>query len=194
MVLNDFRLYDAGPEYASVGGAQMIADYMNFRTMNLDEYMRTRSHSTLVRWLLGGSEAARYFYRRLVLRRIARATLEGYRGSFRGMAREEGFAHIRDMARLSQRFLVVLFPLFVDFKHYPLADVHRSIVEELRASHIEVLDLYDVYRGMDASQLTVFETDQHPNEEAHRIAAGAIRDKLRELGWPPFDSAPAVAQ
>ena len=36
---------------------------MNFRTMNLDEYLRTRPHSAPVRWLLAVSETARWLYR-----------------------------------------------------------------------------------------------------------------------------------
>jgi GDSL-like Lipase/Acylhydrolase family len=188
MVLNDFGLYPPeDPAFEGVGGATMIADFMNFRTRNLDEYVRGRAHAAPVRWLLSLSETARYFYRAAVMRRVSALTREGYEEAFRGEHRAEGFRLIRDMAGRSKRFLVVLFPLFVDFSRYPFEALHRSIREELERSRIEVIDLLDTYRGRDARELTVYETDQHPNEVAHRLAAETLRERLRELGWPPFD-------
>lgn len=190
MVLNDFGLLVSQEnDFVSVGGASQIADYMNFRTMNLDDYLRTRRHSTAMRWLLDVSETARWIYRAQVLRRVSRLTLDGYRASFAGETGAEGYARIRDMAaRSGERFLVVLWPLMLDFDHYPLEDVHRAIRAQLERDHIHVLDLLDAFRGRDASKLIVFPTDQHPNEEAHRIAARAVRDELERLKWPPYDA------
>jgi hypothetical protein len=189
MVLNDFGMYAPDDTtFSDVGGFTMIADYMNFRTGNLDEYVRSRHHSAPLRALLSVSETARYFYRARVMRHISHLTIESYKNAFRGEPAARGFKLIRDMAaRAGPRFLVVLWPLFIDFQHYPLEDVHRAIVDELRRSRIEVLDLLDAFRGRDASRLIVYETDQHPNDDAHRIAAAAVREKLRALGWPPFD-------
>jgi lysophospholipase L1-like esterase len=31
----------------------------------------------------------------------------------------------------------------------------------------------------------VHPTDQHPNEKAHKLAAEAIAQKIRDEGWPP---------
>lgn len=185
MVLNDFGLETRDPDFASVRGAQFIDDFMNFRTQNLERY--ARRERAPVRFALTWSEAARWFYRRRVLARVSRLTLDGYRRAFAGERGAAGYACIRDMAQRSPRFLVVLFPLFVSLDRYPLEDVHRAIREELARAHIEVLDLLDVFRGRDAARLIVYPTDQHPNEDAHRLAAAAVRERLRRLGWPPFD-------
>jgi hypothetical protein len=184
MVLNDFGMFPPDEkEFADVGGQGQILDYMNFRTMNLDKYLASRHEGGGLALLLRLSETARYFYRASVVRRISRETLEGYRKAFQGDWARKNFDLIRDMAKRSPRFLVVLFPLFVHLDRYPLADVHALIRAELARSGIQVLDLLDAYRGMDASKLVVFETDQHPSYEAHRIAASAVREKLGQLGW-----------
>jgi hypothetical protein len=121
-----------------------------------------------------------------VLRDVDRATTARYRAVFQPGARtrDAGFTIIGDMAARSDHFLVALFPLFVRLAHYPFETTHREIRDELDRRGIEVVDLLDVYRGMDESQLIVFPTDRHPNALAHRLAAGAIRDRLRVLGWP----------
>ena len=47
-----------------------------------------------------------------------------------------------------------------------------------------VLDLRDSYREFRGPELWVHETDQHPNEIAHQIAADATRDfLLASLDW-----------
>jgi hypothetical protein len=43
-----------------------------------------------------------------------------------------------------------------------------------------VLDLFDAFRGRDGPSLWVHPTNQHPNEEAHAIAAEALGRFLRE--------------
>jgi hypothetical protein len=189
MVLNDFGI-DAvgGDEFAAVGGPPDINDYIMLRLHGLDALLARRQASPLLRLALR-SRAVSFFYRRALLQRVGRLTAEGYRKTFGpGPARDHGFAQIRAMAAESERFLVVLWPLLQDLRHYPFEDIHRTIRDELARANIEVLDLLDVLRGRDERALWVYDYDQHPNEVAHQLAADAIRQRLRTLAWPPFVS------
>lgn len=191
MVLNDFDRMrnDLVVELPGTGWtweeARALDDYVAI-TMDFAAYLDARfGHDDPRRWLRH-LRVARFAYQRWLLRDVDRATTAWYRAVFQPGAptREPGFAAIGDMAARSDHFLVVLFPLFVRLAHYPFEATHREIREELRRRGIEVLDLLDVYRGMDESQLIVFPTDRHPNARAHRLAAGAIRTRLNALGWP----------
>ena len=199
MVLNDFGVEpdDANP-YATLRGdlrcergVQCFYDYINLRSMNVDAYIATRSDFTRLQRLLLGSRVVSFFYRRWLIARIGEAAAEGYRRAIGpGPGSEAGFAGIARMAAASDRFLVVLFPLFYRLDAYPFEDLHRTIREQLGRRQIEFLDLLDTFRGMDYRQLIVYDTDEHPNEVAHRMAADAIRARLRELHWPPVAASP----
>jgi hypothetical protein len=189
LVLNDFGLspdQSAFDEFAQQNGPSNIEDYMNFRTMNLDSYLASKNHSWIVRLLLE-TETGAWFYRQSVMREVSRTTIQAYRNAFTDPSSwDHGVAQIRAMAARSDRFLLVVFPLFARLKDYPLEDVHKKIVDEMHRSHIEVLDLLDTFRGMDESKLIVYRTDSHPNDVAHKIAAEAIQKKLQALKWPPY--------
>jgi hypothetical protein len=76
---------------------------------------------------------------------------------------------------------LVLFPELIDLdSRYPFAAIHAVIHDACGQLQIPMLDLLEVYRGRDARDLWVHPTDHHPNEEAHRLAAGAIETFLRE--------------
>ena len=82
--------------------------------------------------------------------------------------------------RASQaRFAIVMFPFMYRLDDsYPLRTIHERV--EARAAELEVpyLDLLPAFAGERYSDLWVHPSDQHPNENAHAIAASAIADFL----------------
>lgn len=75
--------------------------------------------------------------------------------------------------------LVVIFPMMVDFRRYPLAGAHETIARFCREQGIPVLDLLPTLRRHAGEDLAVF-LDGHPNSAAHRIFADAIAADLAQ--------------
>jgi len=103
----------------------------------------------------------------------------------------EAKAALQSIGRLSRErgvpWLVVLFPLFGNplDDSYPFFEAHRKVTLEAEKDGAKVLDLFPAYRGLRADLLVVDGVrDEHPNEIAHRIAAGAALRALDEL-LPP---------
>ena len=73
----------------------------------------------------------------------------------------------------------MIFPFFHELDgDYPFQRIHDSVREFAAREGIETLDLLDAYRAYRGPELWVHETDLHPNEQAHEIAADAIFDHL----------------
>jgi hypothetical protein len=92
-------------------------------------------------------------------------------------------------------FLVVIFPLFGNplDETYPFTEVHGRIRQAAEAAGARVVDLLDTYRGLRWDILVVDGVDdEHPNEIAHRIAAGVILHELDRVvpGGPPAEVDP----
>ena len=86
--------------------------------------------------------------------------------------------------------LVVIFPFFHDLDgDYPFQTIHATVRSFLERSGVPVLDLRRAFHAYRGPELWVHETDQHPNEIAHAIAARAIAAHLEEnaqrFGLPP---------
>ena len=81
-----------------------------------------------------------------------------------------------DRQRLAdKRFLVVVFPMFIDTDgDYPLRRCHEVVVQALKSRGVEVLDLLPIYGKTPPKELWVHPLDRHPNDLAHRMAAEAI--------------------
>lgn len=95
--------------------------------------------------------------------RAALAGLEDY-------SNEQGF-----------RLLVVVFPMLWGLDgDYPLVDQHAIFEDACIQAGVEHVDLLGVFKGDRAESLWVHPTDQHPNEIAHRRAAQAIAQRLRQ--------------
>jgi hypothetical protein len=197
MVLND--LDNVAPENgtelwtnddAELTRRRFMNDFINLRTKNVQEYYdRKRSELGTLRVLLYSRTAA-WIYRTWLMKQVSDATTEWYHTAYLpGPRRDRAFSAIARMAAGSQRFLLVLFPLFVDLDDYPFEVEHREIVAEARRRGLEVLDLLEVFRGKNEQELIVYPTDRHPNEIAHALAADAIRARLQELGWAPLAAA-----
>jgi len=56
---------------------------------------------------------------------------------------------------------------------YPFLDLHRRVVEAARREGMSAFDLVEAFPGHSGPDLWVHPIDQHPNEVAQRLAAGA---------------------
>ncbi len=91
-------------------------------------------------------------------------------------------------------FVVAVFPLFggpLDDR-YPFSDIHREVGSAARAAGATVVDLLPSFRGLNWEALVVdADNDEHPNEVAHRIAAGTIAQTIRQVyGASEVDEVP----
>ena len=89
--------------------------------------------------------------------------------------------------------LVVVFPMLFDLAAHPFRPVHLEITEA--CSQTEIIDLWKTLAGRagnNTPELWVHPTDTHPNEIAHKFAAGVITQRLETLLRNPeqSDSAP----
>jgi hypothetical protein len=75
-------------------------------------------------------------------------------------------------------FMVVVFPMLLDFTSYPLRPLHEKIVRFCRENGIDAIDLLPRLELENASDLAVF-LDGHPNGRAHAIFAEEIHRHLR---------------
>ena len=88
--------------------------------------------------------------------------------------------------------VVAIFPLFGNSlgEDYPFTRVHQQVAEAAGEAGAKVVDLLPAYRGLRWDLLVVDGVDdEHPNEIAHRIAAGVILHELDRVvpGGPPAD-------
>ena len=77
--------------------------------------------------------------------------------------------------------VVAIFPLFGNplDERYPFEQIHAKVADAAGRAGARVVDLLPAYRGLRWDLLVVDGVDdEHPNEIAHRIAAGVL---LREL-------------
>lgn len=77
------------------------------------------------------------------------------------------------------RLVVALWPLLVSFDDYPFEDTHRTIVRDLEARGVTVVDTLDAFRGEEAERLWVHPADRHPAARAHARFADAVAPALR---------------
>jgi lysophospholipase L1-like esterase len=116
-------------------------------------------------------------------RRTIRLTRAWYLDGSPGWVQVQGA--LREAAGLAERrgfgLALVIFPFFWELDaDYPFAGAHDRVAGEAKRLGIPVLDLLDDFRGRDAEALWVHPSNQHPNEEAHAIAAEALLRFLRE--------------
>ena len=90
-------------------------------------------------------------------------------------------------------FVVVVFPLFGNplDDRYPFPEIHAKVAQAAGEAGAKLVDLLPAYRGLRSDLLVVNGVDdEHPNEIAHRIAAGVILHALDDVvswsaGGPP---------
>ena len=160
-------------------------------------------------WLVGGgpspspldsSALLRLIRRRIWATKENRRRISGYRSLYEEAAPGwvAGRAALERMGRLCRErgvpWVVAIFPLFGNplDDSYPFGEIHQKVSYAASKAGARVVDLLPVYRGLRSDLLVVDGADdEHPNEIAHRIAAGAL---LRELDavvpWTPTGEAP----
>jgi len=93
-------------------------------------------------------------------------------------------------------FVVMIFPLFgqpLD-DSYPFTEIHGLIAHAAAEAGARVVDLLPSYRGLRWDVLVVDGVDdEHPNEIAHRIAAGVLLRALDDVLPGPAGPAPDPA-
>ena len=101
--------------------------------------------------------------------------------------------------------VVAIFPLFGNplDERYPFPELHAKVSQAAAEAGAKVVDLLPAYRGLRWDLLVVDGVDdEHPNEIAHRIAAGILLHALDDVvpwttGRPtpasPDDETDAVA-
>ena len=93
----------------------------------------------------------------------------------------DGLASIQQTARSRGiPVIVVVFPLCTvdDWSQYPYGPVHRVVARAAAADGFEVVDLLPVYARRPAREMRLADSDAHPSEEGHIIAAEAIAERL----------------
>ncbi len=83
---------------------------------------------------------------------------------------------------MNAKVALVVFPILVELnRNYPFKDIDRAVSEFGIRHHIPVHSLLPAFMGKNGAQLWVSHYDQHPNAQAHLIAADSILPFLREL-------------
>ena len=106
--------------------------------------------------------------------------------SYDGETWERHAARLRELVELVRgaggRILVGTFPFLESRSDDRFLAIHARLAELWSAMDVPHLAMLDVYAGMSTAALIVNRHDSHPNENAHRLAAGALSDFLeREL-------------
>ena len=95
----------------------------------------------------------------------------------------DAFASIRRLARARGLGVVVaIFPLSTvdDWARYPYAGAHLKVARAAAADGFKVVDLLPVFARHPPSELRLTDSDAHPSEEGHRLAAEAIAERVLE--------------
>jgi lysophospholipase L1-like esterase len=139
---------------------------------------------------LDASALLRFVRGRLRATRAARERVEYHAGLYRDSdpGWQEARRSLKTMgAQLRERgvpWIVAIFPLFGNplDERYPFAEAHARVAQAAAESGARVVDLLPAYRGLRPELLVVNgEKDEHPNEIAHRIAAGVLLRALDDV-------------
>jgi hypothetical protein len=135
---------------------------------------------------------SRFYYfletrtRRLQERLGVRASYEDHLRSLYREGSPDLAAHRKLLGEFLQgvggRVTVVIIPVLHELDNYPFAMAHDYVKGLARANGVNVIDLLDAFRGMDARDLVVNPYDFHFNEKAHAIVADYLRDALEKQG------------
>ena len=113
---------------------------------------------------------------RTVTAEMTRAYQQAYRPGQPGF--DEGVDYLRILGARGEaagaRMVLVVFPLLTRLDDYPFVAAHQDLAEAARAAGYEVVDLLEVFAGMDERELWVHPADQHPNARALALAAETV--------------------
>jgi len=91
---------------------------------------------------------------------------------------------VRDTNARGARFIFVIFPLLYQLQEYPFHRAHEELRRIVEKQGGEVIDLAPTFIGHEPSQFWVSETDYHPNDYGHWLAAQTIIDALKDTPTP----------
>ena len=157
-----------------------INDLMHFRARNLDTALA--ADAPWYAW----SRLLSTLHRNWIASEVTQRTESWYRALHDN---EEGWPKtqkvLRRMARVAERqdaeLVLVVFPLFHRFDHYPFGDIHERLRALAEQQGVAFVDLLPTFEDLDERALQVHPvTDFHPNHLAHRRAAEAL---LEALAW-----------
>jgi hypothetical protein len=160
-----------------------IDDFINVRTANLKQLRIESSFSRLRQRLRTLDVGLRAWESREIQRRTLQFYLDLYDPAKNARGLEltwNAIARMKHRQNLAdKRFLVVVFPMFIDTDgDYPLRRCHETVVQALKSRGVEVLDLLPIYGKTPPKELWVHPLDRHPNDLAQRMAAEAITSAL----------------
>lgn len=158
---------------------KFINDLINVR----EEYLTAHE---LRAWYSGHLRTLHFLGAFLEMRRIRQETIQWYLDSYDWRYNAENLnqlnADFRAMAAIPGcQVVLVLYPLIEGLENrYPLAAVHQRVSRLAGEANLPVLDLAEVFQGMDTQSLQVHPCDHHPNGKAHDVAGRAIVQWLRD--------------
>ena len=132
----------------------------------------------------------RFVHQRVWATTENRRRITGYRSMYADDAPgwRAGRQALKSMGSLCREkgvpLVVAVFPLFGNplDQRYPFPELHAKVVQAAAESGAKVVDLLPAYRGLRWDLLVVDGVnDEHPNEIAHRIAAGVLLHTLDEV-------------
>ncbi len=189
LVLNDL---DPGPGNAAYGIGCGSAkgdnpgrnDYVTIANAGWAEWQAEREAELGWSSIFLHSHVVRWFWLRQLANTVSVDTETWYRNCFKsGPELTKSLDAVATLAKGQKRFIVMLWPLFVRLDEYPFKDIHKRLASGLKERGVEVLDLLTVFEGQPTDELYVHIMDRHPNEIAHKMAADALADRLKSLGW-----------
>ncbi len=90
----------------------------------------------------------------------------------------------REISEISKekgmKVLVVVFPMIYNLQNYSYTEADNFVKGAADENDFYFLDLLDTYKKYKESELVLSRFDAHPNEFAHKLAADAIYEKLKE--------------
>ncbi len=78
-----------------------------------------------------------------------------------------------------RRFLVMLFPVFIQLDDYPFKQIHEMLADRFKRHSITFIDLLSQFKDKQDDELWIFPYDQHPNEIVHRQVADTLAGHLK---------------
>lgn len=157
-------------------------------------YRRFKDREEPASFLYAHSALVRLVSQRVFNTRVKRGHLRYYhklyRDSYPGWQKSKmAFHALAELSRTSHiPVRVVIFPLFSygTGDAYPLLYIHKKIHSVLNKEGVPYIDLYPLFKDMDANCLQYIpDKDPHPSEIAHRIAAEALWRQLMQEGLTP---------
>ena len=183
-ILYLYVLNDPYPSSNQTAQPNLLNDFMNIR-LSVTPYSSKSAVRQLGK-LSSYSALARFALRAYSSWIVSRETIRWYQ-ELHDPNLNPGFATTFEQIRLMRErarrqgidFVVFVYPLMLDMRHYPLIDAHKHLAEMASRSQVELVDLLPAFQAHPRVTITVHPIDLHPNGMAHEIAATAVAQYLQ---------------